>query len=88
MGRKASLAFGHLWHLDSHGIWAEEWVLSQVSQAAAPWQPNSPTSTVGELGEPLCGEPGTALGSGFGVPLVAAVESWGQEPLALTQPLF
>lgn len=36
-----------------------------------------PTITMGELGDPL-----------FGVQLVAAVESWGQEPLALTQPLF
>lgn len=38
----------------------------------------------GELGEALFGEPGTALGSVFGVQLVAVVESWGQEPLALT----
>lgn len=63
-------------------------MLSQVSQAAAPWQPNSPTITMGELGDPLCGEPAIALGSEFGVQLVVAVESWGQEPLALTQPLF
>lgn len=88
VGRKAPVAFGHLWHLDSHGTWAQGWVLSQVSQAAAPWQPNSPTITTEELEEPLSGEPGTALGLLFGLQLVAAVESQGQEPLALTQPLF
>lgn len=78
----------HPWHLDTCGIWAQGWVLSQVSQAAAPWQSNSPTITTGELGEPLSGESGTVLGSVFGAQLVAAVESWGQEPLAVTQPLF
>lgn len=63
-------------------------MLSQVSQAAALWQPNSPTITTEELEEPLSGEPGTALGLLFGLQLVAAVESQGQEPVALTQPLF
>lgn len=47
------MAFGHLWHLDTRGIWMQGWVLGQVSQAAAPWQPNSPTITTGEIWGPL-----------------------------------
>lgn len=76
------VAFGQPWHLGMG------WVLSQVFQAAESWHPNSPTITTEESGEPLSGEPGKALGSVFGVQLVAVVGSWGQEPLALTQPLF
>lgn len=91
VGRKAPLAFGHLWHLGT-GMGAQSGIPGSSTLAVKFTHhhhgSNSPTITTGELGEPLSGESGTVLGSVFGAQLVAAVESWGQEPLAVTQPLF
>lgn len=83
----------HPWHLDTCGIWTPV-AFGHSDGCSARYCRQQhlgsqiPTITMGELGDPLFWELGTALGSMFGVQLVAAVESWGQEPLALTQPLF
>lgn len=70
----------HPWHLDSHGIWAQGWVLRQT---AAAWQPNSPTITMGELGKPLSVELGTALGSAGGCSRELGSGALGSHPASV-----
>lgn len=76
------MAFGHPWHLDTRGIWMQGWALSWVSRVAAPWQPNSPTITTEEIGEPL-----PARGAGHSAGLgVWGVGWWLQQAARVRSP--